>query len=95
MSARNDLYDLSTVRWLKSSYSGGDHGDCVEVAADPTTVRWRKSTHSGGNHDSCVEVSDGHPGVMPVRDSKNPDGPALVFPHTAWTSFIEDVKAHD
>lgn len=70
MSARNDLYDLSNMRWVKSSYSGGDHGTCVEVATD-------------------------HPGVMPVRDSKNPDGPALVFPHTAWTSFIEDVKAHD
>jgi hypothetical protein len=39
----------------------------------------------GGN---CVEVRDDLPGVVPVRDSKNPQGPALVFPARAWAEFI-------
>ncbi|MFD7106967.1 DUF397 domain-containing protein [Streptomyces celluloflavus] len=55
---------------------------------------WRKSSHSGtgGN---CVEIADGFPGVMPVRDSKNPSGPQLVFGAGAWTSFTETLKTGD
>ncbi|MEU8564860.1 DUF397 domain-containing protein [Streptomyces cyaneofuscatus] len=40
-----------------------------------------------------MEVADGFPGVVPVRDSKNPGGPALVLPATAWTAFIGAVTA--
>jgi hypothetical protein len=40
-----------------------------------------------------VEVADGFPGVVPVRDSKDPDGPALVFPAASWAAFIAEVKA--
>ncbi|MFE4518764.1 DUF397 domain-containing protein [Kitasatospora sp. NPDC056783] len=32
------------------------------------------------------------PGVVPVRDSKDPSGPALVFPAAAWGSFISAVR---
>ncbi|MDX3378213.1 DUF397 domain-containing protein [Streptomyces sp. ME02-6991-2A] len=38
-------------------------------------------------------MADGFPGVVPVRDSKNPHGPALVLPATAWTAFIDAVDA--
>ncbi|MEU6955771.1 DUF397 domain-containing protein [Streptomyces sp. NPDC045714] len=38
-----------------------------------------------------MEVADGFPGVVPVRDSKNPHGPALVLPASAWTAFITGV----
>ncbi|MFJ8623353.1 DUF397 domain-containing protein [Kitasatospora sp. NPDC093550] len=55
----------------------------------PTT--WRKSTHSGQGGE-CVEVADGVPGLIPVRDSKDPDGPALLFPSTAWQSFVTAVR---
>lgn len=54
---------------------------------------WRKSSYSGGDNGDCVEVADGVAGVMPVRDSKDPQGPALVFPAAAWTAFVADVKA--
>ncbi|MFD8756688.1 DUF397 domain-containing protein [Kitasatospora sp. NPDC059577] len=56
----------------------------------PTT--WRTSTHStdGGQ---CVEVADGVPGLMPVRDSKDPGGPTLVFPSSAWQAFVTAVRA--
>ncbi|MEU0099596.1 DUF397 domain-containing protein [Streptomyces sp. NPDC006267] len=36
-------------------------------------------------------MADGFPGVVPVRDSKNPDGPALVLPAAAWTAFLAGV----
>ncbi|MFJ8623354.1 DUF397 domain-containing protein [Kitasatospora sp. NPDC093550] len=52
---------------------------------------WRKSTHSGGGG-QCVEVADGVPGLIPVRDSKDPDGPALLFPSAAWQSFVTAVR---
>ncbi|MEV5708904.1 DUF397 domain-containing protein [Actinoallomurus sp. NPDC052274] len=38
--------------WRKSPYSGGDEGNCVEVAGV-----WRKSSRSGGDEGECVEVT--------------------------------------
>ncbi|MFE2142396.1 DUF397 domain-containing protein [Streptomyces sp. NPDC059456] len=75
-------YDLSAAAWHKSSYSGGSGGDCLEMAT------WRKSTHSAGDGGDCVEVCDAHPDLVPVRDSKVPDGPHLTFNGPAWTAFI-------
>ncbi|MFF7353223.1 DUF397 domain-containing protein [Streptomyces filipinensis] len=48
---------------------------------------WRKSSYSNGNEGSCVEVLDHHPHGLPVRDSKVPHGPAVVFGRSAWSSF--------
>ncbi|MER5684668.1 DUF397 domain-containing protein [Streptomyces sp. NPDC002205] len=59
---------------------------------DLAAAAWHKSSHSGGSGGDCLEVADGHPGVVPVRDSKVPDGPALVFRTAAWSSFIADLK---
>ncbi|MFJ5303782.1 DUF397 domain-containing protein [Streptomyces sp. NPDC088350] len=54
---------------------------------------WRKSSYSGNEGGSCVEVLDGgYPSGVPVRDSKVPYGPALVFSTTHWASFISAVK---
>ncbi|MFJ9442376.1 DUF397 domain-containing protein [Kitasatospora sp. NPDC101235] len=53
---------------------------------------WRKSSHSGGNGGDCIEVAPGFPGLVPVRDSKDPHGPALVFPAAAWDSFIAAIQ---
>jgi Domain of unknown function (DUF397) len=53
---------------------------------------WRKSSYSSPNADSCVEVIDDHPSGIPVRDSKIPQGPALVFAASEWTSFISAIK---
>ncbi len=53
---------------------------------------WRKSSYSGAGGgtgtDDCLEVADHIPGLVPVRDSKNPHGPALVFPTPAWAAFV-------
>ncbi|KFG02675.1 toxin [Streptomyces scabiei] len=80
-------YDLSAATWHKSSYSGGGGDNCLEVA------RWRKSTHSDGSGGNCLEVADNHPTHIPVRDSKTPLGPKLVFRAEAWSAFVEDLKA--
>ncbi len=48
---------------------------------------WRKSTRSGPNCDNCVEVAFVD-GVVAVRDSKHPDGPALIFPRVEWAAFV-------
>ncbi|MGW2296108.1 DUF397 domain-containing protein [Streptomyces violaceorubidus] len=53
---------------------------------------WRKSSYSNDQGGSCLEVLDNHPTDVPVRDSKIPEGPALVFPSADWTSFVTAVK---
>lgn len=61
--------------------------------ADASTLNgWRKSTYSNNEGGSCVEIVDHHPTGIPVRDSKDPHGPALVFPTPAWSTFIAAVK---
>ncbi|MEV6518577.1 DUF397 domain-containing protein [Micromonospora chalcea] len=60
--------------------------------ANQATVTWRKSTRSNGSG-NCVEVADGLPGVVGLRDSKDPAGPALAFPPSSWAAFIRAVKS--
>ncbi|MEV7783017.1 DUF397 domain-containing protein [Kitasatospora sp. NPDC088351] len=62
--------------------------DSVDLAA----ASWFKSSHSQ-NGGSCVEVAPDYPGLVPVRDSKDPEGPALVFPATAFAAFVAGVKS--
>ncbi|MER7702204.1 DUF397 domain-containing protein [Kitasatospora sp. NPDC097605] len=59
---------------------------------DLSGANWHKSTYSQ-NGGACVEVAPGFPGLVPVRDSKDPSGPALVFPADAWRSFVTAVQA--
>ncbi|MER6913203.1 DUF397 domain-containing protein [Streptomyces sp. NPDC000594] len=59
--------------------------------ADLNGAVWRKSSYSNGQSASCVEVSDGFPGLVPVRDSKVPAGPALLIGAPAWTAFVRDL----
>jgi hypothetical protein len=42
---------------------------------------------------SCVEIVGGLPGVVPVRDSKDPAGPVLLFSSDAWSAFLAAVKS--
>ncbi|MFE1750386.1 DUF397 domain-containing protein [Streptomyces anandii] len=55
---------------------------------DLTNARWHTSSYSNGEGGSCVEVADGVPGVVPVRDSKMPDGNVLVIGGSAWAEFV-------
>ncbi|MFD9499260.1 DUF397 domain-containing protein [Streptomyces sp. NPDC060035] len=60
----------------------------MSTTPDLSTAAWRKSSYSNGDGGECVEVADGFPGHVPVRDSKTPDGPALVFATARWASFV-------
>jgi len=59
---------------------------------DLSDAVWRKSSRSGGNGGQCVEVAGNLSGVVAVRDSKNPDGPKLLFTPTQWKTFVGGVK---
>jgi hypothetical protein len=75
-------------RWRKSSYSGNGGSNCVEVG-----TLWRKSSYSGNGGGNCVEVAHSLPGVVGVRDSKDPDGPILMISRDQWASFITRVRS--
>ncbi|WP_411129864.1 DUF397 domain-containing protein [Streptomyces sp. x-19] len=55
--------------------------------------RWFKSSYSnnGGN---CVEVAANVPGIVPVRDSKDPRGPQLSLTPQAFAGLVAFAKAH-
>ncbi|WP_182907597.1 DUF397 domain-containing protein [Microbispora sp. H13382] len=59
---------------------------------DLSAAVWRKSSRSSGNGGQCVEVAANLPGVIAVRDSKNPNGPKLLFTPEEWDAFISGVK---
>jgi hypothetical protein len=63
------------------------------VDADLSRADWHKSTRSNGNGGNCVEVARNLPGIVAVRDSKNPHGPVLTVEAAGWRDFIADVKA--
>ncbi|WP_367134902.1 MULTISPECIES: DUF397 domain-containing protein [Streptomyces] len=60
----------------------------LELAA----AKWRKSTYSQMGND-CLEVADSFfPVIVPVRDSKSPDGPVLALSPAAWSAFVGAVR---
>lgn len=61
------------------------------MALDLAHSAWRKSSRSTGAGGNCVEVAFLDAAVA-VRDSKDPDGPALVFTQNEWDSFVGGAK---
>lgn len=66
----------------------------MSTTPDFSRAIWVRSTYSQGNNGNCVEWAPAYAasGVVPVRDSKDPYGPALRFPVGAWASFVAKVK---
>ncbi|MFH0241404.1 DUF397 domain-containing protein [Streptomyces sp. HK10] len=53
---------------------------------------WHKPW-SGGNGGSCVEAMQLADGRVALRQSTDPDGPALIYARHAMAGFIQSVKA--
>lgn len=53
---------------------------------------WCKSTFSNGSGGACIEVARNLPGIVAVRDSKDPSGPNLIVSHAAWHTFLADIN---
>ncbi|SDH31438.1 protein of unknown function [Pseudonocardia oroxyli] len=51
---------------------------------------WRHSSFSQGSDQTCVDVSIGT-GAVRVRDSKDPEGPTLLFTEVEWSAFLRGV----
>ncbi|WP_433477807.1 DUF397 domain-containing protein [Spirillospora sp. CA-142024] len=55
---------------------------------DLRNANWRKSTYTTSNGGNCVELA-GLPGVVAVRDSKDPDGPVLLLTREALRTAVQ------
>ncbi|WP_063060437.1 DUF397 domain-containing protein [Nocardia sienata] len=61
------------------------------MTVDLSTARWFKSSRSAGGRE-CVEAAFLDGGMVGVRDSKNPAGPALVFTPAEWDAFTTTLR---
>jgi Domain of unknown function (DUF397) len=61
---------------------------------DIRRAEWSKSSYSSANG-QCIQVARNLPGVVAVRDSKNPDGPKLIFSPADWQTFVSGMKGQD
>jgi hypothetical protein len=77
---------MISAPWRKSSYSGNDNTDCVEVAT------WRKASYSGNSGANCVEAGVADRGRVLVRDTANRDGAVLDIPADAWERFTASLR---
>ncbi len=59
---------------------------------DLTGAIWHKSSYSSNGGGSCVEVAFNLPGIVAVRDSKDPDGTVLSFTEAEWIVFTTGVR---
>jgi len=57
----------------------------------PGNKQWRKSTYSDADG-NCVEVRINDSGTIAVRDSKDPNGPAIEVGLVAWQSFVDTIR---
>ena len=78
----------NSARWRKSTYSGNNGGNCVEVG----NAAWRKSSYSGNNGGACVEVGSAVRAVV-VRDTTNRAGAVLRVSAGAWRALLAEVAA--
>jgi hypothetical protein len=61
-------------------------------ASDLRAVTWRKSSRSGPQGGNCVEIAHLPNGQVAIRNSRHPEGPALVFTPDEWAAFVGGVR---
>jgi hypothetical protein len=60
---------------------------------DLSRIEWRAASYSANGGGNCVEIGTVGRGAVGIRDSKDPDGPRLMFPLQEWQAFVAGVKA--
>ncbi|MFE1196324.1 DUF397 domain-containing protein [Streptomyces olivaceoviridis] len=75
----------AALAWFKSSYSGSEGGNCLELA-----YTWHKSSYSGSQGGDCLEVAT-TPTTIHIRDSKTTPGPTLTLSPVTWTRFLDGI----
>jgi len=60
-------------------------------SADLLAATWRKSTRSTGGGSNCVEVAC-LPSRIAVRDSKNPEGAALIVSPAVFRELTDEIR---
>ncbi len=60
-------------------------------ASDLDGVRWRKSIHSNSTG-NCVELAELPDGDIAVRNSRFPEGPALIYTRDEIRALVMGVK---
>lgn len=70
---------MNDIQWRKARRSGGNGGDCVEVAVldAPRDVATHKSDQDR---------------LFVLRDSKDPEGARLFFTPAEWEAFLLGMK---
>jgi hypothetical protein len=58
---------------------------------DLSCAEWQKSSYSSQSG-NCVEVARNLPGLVAVRDSKEPGGAKLVVSRELWLAFIKGLR---
>jgi len=66
----------------------GSHDDLLKGAV------WQRSSYSGTSG-NCVEVALNLPGLVAIRDSKDPDGPKLAVGVEEWRAFVAGIRAEE
>lgn len=61
------------------------------VRASSLDARWVKSRHSNAEG-NCVEVASLGDGDVALRNSRDPDGPALVYTPAEVAAFVAGAK---
>jgi hypothetical protein len=64
------------------------NGTSGSTSARGITAAWVKSSHSGPTGGNCVEVAFLAGGEVALRNSRDPDGPALIFTRAEWDAFL-------
>ncbi|MFC6886532.1 MULTISPECIES: DUF397 domain-containing protein [Actinomadura] len=58
---------------------------------DLSTMVWRKASRSNNSGDACVELAS-VPDTVAIRDSKDPNGPAILLPRNDFGRLVHTIK---
>jgi transcriptional regulator with XRE-family HTH domain len=88
MASVDETDEMVAARMDRQAILSRDKPPMLWVLLDEGVLR-RYSTGNGGN---CVEVALNLPPAVAVRDSKDPEGTAVLFSAPEWRAFIAATK---